>query len=134
MIDIEDELFSEVYEKLKEKVPDVNMTSEYIRTPSSFPHVSFVESDNTTYEQTITSSTNENHCVVTYDVNVYSNKTAGKKSECKKIASELDKIMNDIGFIRTMKQPIPNENNATVYRLVLRYTAIVSKNKTIYRR
>lgn len=30
--------------------------------------------------------------------------------------------------------PVPNEEDATVYRMVARYRAIVSKNKTIYRR
>ena len=30
--------------------------------------------------------------------------------------------------------PVPNEEDATVYRIVARYRAIVSKNKVIYRR
>lgn len=76
----------------------------------------------------------ENHAQVLYEVNVYSNKTSGKKTECKAIIALIDSKMEALGFTRTLMNPVPNEEDATVYRMVARYRAIVSKNKTIYRR
>ena len=69
-----------------------------------------------------------------YEVNVYSNKTSGKKSECKSIIALIDSKLGELGFTRTMLNPIPNEENATVHRMVARYRAVISKDKTIYRR
>ena len=39
----------------------------------------------------------------------------------------------NLGFTRTMKNPV-SMDDATIYRMVTRYTAIVSTNQTIYRR
>lgn len=134
MINIENEIFSDVSTYVKEKRPDVNMTGEYVKSPSSFPHISLVEMDNSVYRNTQTSDEYENHVVVMYEVNVYSNKTKGKKTECKEIISILDERMRFFGFTRTFLQPIPNMDDATIYRMTARYTAIVSKDKHIYRR
>jgi hypothetical protein len=69
-----------------------------------------------------------------YEVNVYSNKTKGKKSECKAIAALIDNELATLGFSRTMLQPIPNMDDATIYRMTGRYTAVISKDKKLYRR
>ena len=69
-----------------------------------------------------------------YEVNIYSNKTSGKKSECREIASLLDNEFATLGFSRTMLQPIPNMDDATIYRMTGRYTAVISKDKAIFRR
>ena len=76
----------------------------------------------------------ENHVSVLYEVNIYSNKKVGKKAECREIAALIDERMLALGFTRKMLQPIPNLDDATIYRMVGRYSAIVSKNKVIYRR
>ena len=66
-------------------------------------------------------------------MNAYSNKATTKKSECKAIIAAVDEIMIGLGFTRNTKTPI-NLDEATKYRIFARYTAVVSKNKTIYRR
>lgn len=134
MIDIENEVFDSVSKSVREKRPDVNMTGEYVKSPSSFPHVSLIEMSNTVFTSTQTSTEYENHVVVMFEANVYSNKARGKKTECKEIISLLDNEMLSLGFTRTMLQPIPNMDDATIYRMTARYTAIVSKDKMIYRR
>lgn len=134
MINIENDIFNRVSKKVRAEFPDIYMTGEYVKSPPSFPATSLVEMDNTVYDITRTSSDNENHVTVMYEVNTYSNKTKGKKSECKAIAALIDTEMISLGFTRTMLQPIPNMDDATIYRMTARYTAIVSKNKTIYRR
>ena len=134
MIDIENEIFNTVATEVRAKYPDIYMVGEYVKTPSQFPCVSLVEMDNQSYQRTEDSGSSENHVSVMYEVNVYSNKTVGKKTECKAIAAVIDEQMLALGFARTMLQPIPNLDDATIYRMVGRYSAIISKNKVIYRR
>ena len=134
MINIESELFNLVSTKVRAVYPDVFITGEYVKSPPSFPAVSIIEQDNTTYTTTQTSTEYENHASLMYEVDIYSNKTKGKKSECKAIATLIDTEMAFYGFTRTMLQPIPNMNDATIYRIKARYKAVVSKDKVIYRR
>lgn len=134
MINIESELFDSVSTKVREDYPNIYMVGEYVKSPPSFPTVSLVEMDNSIYSSTQTSTEMENHVSLMYEVDIYSNKTKGKKTECKAIATLVDKLMTDFGFTRTMLQPIPNMDDATIYRIKGRYKAVVSKDKVIYRR
>ena len=134
MLNIEEELFNDVSTIAREEYPDLYMVGEYVKSPPSFPCASLVEMDNSIYTKTQTSDGNENHSSVMYELNVYSNKIRAKKSECKKIISLIDSVMLRYGFTRTMLQPIPNLEDATIYRMVARYSAVVSKDKIIYRR
>lgn len=134
MIDIENEIFQRLATIVHNRYPKIFMTGEYVKAPPSFPCVSIIEMDNQVLRSTRDSSNIENHVQVMYEVNVYSNRTSGKKSECKAILAIIDSEMSGLGFTRTMMNPIPNEENATIYRVVARYRAIISKDKTIYRR
>lgn len=134
MIDIENAVFNQVATKVRDAFPDIFMVGEYVHSPSSFPAVSIVEMENSTRIETIDSGSNENHANVMYEVNVYSNKTVGKKSECKAIISLIDEEMLAMGFSRSTLTPIPNEYDSTIYRMVGRYRAAVSSKHEIYRR
>ena len=134
MINIENDVFNLISKKVRAKYSDIYMSGEYVKSPPSFPATSLVEMDNSAYTSTQTTCDNENHATLLYEVNVYSNKVKGKKSECKAILTLIDNEMTSLGFTRTMLQPIPNMDDATIYRMVARYKAVVSKNKTIYRR
>lgn len=134
MIDIENQVFDRVAKRVREQFPNIFMTGEYVNSPASFPAASVVEMDNSIRDATIDSGSNENHVNVMYEVNVYSNKTTGKKSECKAIMALLDNEMTAMGFVRSTLTPVPNEYDSTIYRMVARYRAAVSSNHTIYRR
>lgn len=134
MINVETEIFDIVAKAVRNAYPDIYMIGEYVKSPSKFPCVSLVEIDNSAYRRTQTDSSVENHAEVLYELNVYSNKKSGKKSECKAIASLIDNEMAALGFSRSMLQPIPNMDDATIYRMTGRYRAVVSKDKMIYRR
>ena len=134
MIDIENAVFNRVATRVREVFPDISMAGEYVKSPPSFPAVSLVEMDNSTRIETVASGSSENHANVMYEVNVYSNKTVGKKSECKAIIALIDEEMLAIGFARATLTPVPNENDSTIYRMVGRYRAAVSSNNTIFRR
>ena len=134
IINIENEVFEAVSSVIRDKRPDVFVSGEYVRTPSKFPFVSLIEMSNTAYDRTQSSEGLENHASLMYEVNVYSNKKSGKKSECKAIAALIDNELAALGFSRTMLQPIPNMDDATIYRMTGRYTAVISKDKVVFRR
>lgn len=134
MIDIENIVFNTVATKVREVFPDIFIAGEYVMSPPSFPAVSLVEMDNSTRIDTIDSGSNENHANVMYEVNVYSNKTAGKKTECKAIIHLIDEELLRMGFSRGYLRPVPNEYDSTIYRMVGRYDATVSSDLKIYRR
>lgn len=134
MIDIESQVFSRIVARLRETFKGIYVTGEYVKTPPSFPAVSLTEMDNTPLVRTQTTDSVENHAVLMYELNVYSNKTAGKKTECKKIAAMVDEEMAAMGFTRTMLNPIPNMDDATIYRMVGRYRVTVSKDNVLFRR
>ena len=134
MINIENIVFDRVVTRVRERFPDIFMTGEYVNSPPSFPAASLVEMDNSTRIETVDSGSNENHVNVMYEVNVYSNKTTGKKSECKAIIALIDQEMSAMGFMRSTLTPVPNEYDSTIYRMVGRYRAAVSADHKIFRR
>ena len=134
MINVENEIFSIIENAVRKVYPDSYIIGEYVKSPPKFPCISLVEMDNSVYTRTQTDSSVENHAELMYELNVYSNKKSGKKSECKAIASLIDNELAALGFSRSMLQPIPNLDDATIYRMVGRYRAVVSKDKMIFRR
>ena len=134
MIDIENQVFDRVARRVREQFPDIFMTGEYVMSPPSFPAASGVEMDNASRESTVDSGSSENHANVMYEWNTYSNKTTGKKTECKAIMALIDEEMTAMGFVRSTLTPVPNEYDSTIYRMVGRYRAAVSTDHKIYRR
>lgn len=133
MIDFENEIYTRVVGRVQALHSDVEFSGIDERLPSKFPFVSLVEADNTTRTDTIDSGSFENHVNVMYEVNVYSNKSGGRKSECRAILATIDEAFVRMGFARTMRNPV-SMDDATIYRMVARYTAAIDKNGKIYRR
>lgn len=134
MINVENEIFNIVAKAVRAVYPDIYISGEYVNVPPRFPCVSIVEIDNSAYIKTQTDGSVENHAELMYEMNVYSNKTSGKKSECKAIAELIDNELAALNFSRMMLQPIPNIDDATIYRMTGRYRAVASKDNTIFRR
>lgn len=131
MIDLENDVFANVATILRAAHAGIFVTGEYTPVPPKFPAVSIVEADNRVVESMRTLNI-ENAVSVMYEVNVYSNKASGKKGEAKAIAATLDEAFAGMGFTRTMKNQVPNLNDATIYRIVCRYEAIIDKDFWIY--
>ena len=134
MIDVEPDIFDNVSKKIRSEFPSIFVTGEHVKSPPAFPCVSLVEVDNATYRNSQTTEGKENHAALMYELNVYSNKTKGKKTECRKIVAFIDEVLMSLNFTRIMLEPVPNQNDATIYRMLGRYRAVVSRNKTIFRR
>lgn len=124
MIDIENDVFSVVATAVRTEYPNAYVTGEYDDSPASFPAVTIVEADNYIYKR-MRSENIENAAEVVFEVNIYSDRVAGRKSEAKAIANLVDDTLTSRGFTRMMKTQAPNLANAKVYRIVARYKAIV---------
>ena len=134
MIDIENEVFNAVATAIRAKYSKAFVTGEFVKSPSQFPCVSVMEVDNQVYRNTRSSSETENHAQLRYEINVYTNDTKGKKTKGRDILNCADEVMKSLGFTRIMARPVPNEQDATIFRMVGRYRALVDNNHTIYRR
>lgn len=130
MTQIENEIFTELYNLLTTEYSGIFVTGEYTPTPKQFPCVFIEESDNFTVS--LNGDNKGEVAGVTYEINVFSNLQNGRKSQCKKIIKTIDDFMTLRGFTRTVCSPMQNIDE-TVYRMFARYTASVY-NETIYRR
>ena len=134
MIDLESPLLTEIAGVLRSTYKGITVYGEYVPAPAGFPSVSFVEMDNATYLPARTNRPVEQYAEVMYEVNVYSNLSRGKKDQAKAIMDTIDTLLQQYGFERITVQPIQNMNDATIYRMVGRYRAVVSDDLIIYRR
>lgn len=123
MIDCENEVFTKVATALREEFSDIDIASEYVQSPSTFPHVSITQTDSYAVDGMQDSSLRENLTEVTFETDVYSNKTEGKKTECKTILQLIDNTFYSMNFRRIAMTPVPNMEDATIYRITARYRA-----------
>ena len=131
MIDIEYDLAAEMEAAVQPEVgADFHVYTDRTIRPEKLPAGFLEEIENATYTRTSDSNGIEHHATVTYRWTVTSKKKNDKKSECKRIFSLGDAVLTDLGFVRISKAPT-DMNNATMYRLTGRYTAVVDTNKQI---
>lgn len=133
MINLEANLFTIVATKLRSEFSRISITSEPVSAPPQFPCVSMVEMNNTTYRRSLSSAQKENHSNLTYEIQAYSNLVSGKKSECRAIMAVVDDVMLGLNFVRIMLEPITNLPDASVYRVVARYTSVAAPDGLLYR-
>ena len=131
MIDCENEVYTRIARVLRDKFSGINIAGEYVNAPSSFPHVSITQSDNSVVSEQMTGSAEM--AQVMFEINICSNKADGRKTECKAIAKVIDDVMFRMNFKRMALTPIPNIEDATIYRIVARYRAMTD-GKYFYRR
>lgn len=133
MIDIEKDVFKKIVDAVTIDYPDIKILGEQPSKLAKFPCIIIEEKDNYMHDKSQDSGSLENYAVVMYEVNVYSNRVNGKKDECKRIRDIIDNRLELMGFSRISSVPM-STSDATVYRIVSRYRATVSKNKEIFRR
>jgi hypothetical protein len=142
MIDIENFVFGRVSTRLRAKyvgadgAPAIYVYGEASNAPAKFPAVTIVESSNSIVRAMRTTNV-ENAVNVMYEVNVYSNVEGYGKAQTKEILKEIDAEFAEMGFSRTMANPIANLPDGRIYRMVARYegvvTAEVGDDDTTYR-
>lgn len=117
-------VFSKVAGILRAEYPNIFVSGEFVDSPAKFPAATIIEADNDVYKKMRT-TTIENAAQLMYQVDVFSNKTGYKKSEAKAIMDTIDQQFAALGFTRTMCNPVSNLQDATIYRIVARYTGVV---------
>jgi len=134
MIDAENLIFSKIAAVLRAAYSGIFVTGENVAAPSSFPAVSIVEADNSLYARTKDLAGNENHSVLMYEINCYSNLSSGKKAQCKSIMALVDTEMQKLGFVRVGRSPMELPNaDVSKYRMNARYRGVISKTGAIHK-
>ena len=122
MIEIEAKVYTPLRNALVAAYPGIFVTSEPTATQAKFPAVSIVQQDNYMSINKLDNSGTERFATVMFQVDVYSNKASGKKSQCKEIMNFVDDMFFALNFTRLSLTPIPMENEG-YYRLSARYRA-----------
>ena len=133
MLDPENEVYTRVAAALTVAYPKVDISGTYEKSPAAFPHVFCEMSDNSLTPGCQTSSDKEDCVDVMFTFNIYSNKKTGPKSEAKQIAAIIADVMHSMNFRRTTQLPVPNMEDATIYRICAQYVGRTD-GKHFYRR
>lgn len=123
-------MFSAVAVPIRQK-HSANVIGEYVDAPTSFPAVTIFQIDNSIVPGMRTVNI-ENAVDVSFEVNVYDNTSGYKKQKAKEVMADIDEIMSELGFTRTMYSPTSNIADASIYRLTARYEASVDSDLWIY--
>lgn len=134
MIDCQNEIFTRVATTVRSAHKGTTVTGEYTRSPSKFPTLTLDEIENVTVDSLVDSSDEEKYSGVTYRLQVFSNKTAGKKTEAREIFTTADKVMLGLGFRRITYTTTPEIYDSTIYSITATYEAIIGVDGVIYKR
>ncbi len=122
MIDKEKEIFNAVAKELRSKFKGIYVIgTEISSTPSKFPAVSFVQTNNAIRAEHSTFNSLENVVREDYKAEAYSNLEKGKETQTKEITTVISDVMSSFGYERTFCEVVPNAD-ATINRRMSRYT------------
>jgi hypothetical protein len=129
---VENEIFTAIKTAVEGKCPNAYVVGEYQRSVPKFPCVSFMEVNQVPAANRETAANIETMVFVQYEINVYTNDAIGKKSNANEMAGIVDGVMQgNYKLRRVLKQPIPNLEDATIYRLVMRYEGYIDCDTNI---
>lgn len=131
MLDFSDEIYSWLTYSLREKFTKIYTTQEETPAPPVIPAVSIVQKRNVTYQRTRDACL-ENHVSVMFQMDIYTNDKDNKKRQAEEIRDTVSDLMQSIGFNRTMCEPTPNLADMSIYRITMRFTGIIGKDRVVY--
>jgi hypothetical protein len=132
LIDAESTIFDRVADAFDEAYPNGSRYGEETTSPPRFPCLTLVQVDNFTYEPSLDAANKEHNAWLVFEANVYSNKTAGAKQECKDIMQLVDEQMQSLNFVRLFCTPSKNADKK-YFRMTARYRAVISEEYRLYR-
>ena len=125
MVDIENEVFNRVAQTLRKEFEGIQVYGERLAAMSKFPAVILIEDENSRPEGTKSLSNDTPlSAQLMYTAEIYSNKSVGKKTECKNIRDVVASEMNAMGFNQTYSDPTDNIDR-TIFRYILRFTKTI---------
>lgn len=134
MLDFLNEIFTAVATAVRAAHSGVTVTGEYTRKPSKLPAVTLDETENVAVAELEDSSQEENFSALTYRMQVFSNKTSGKKAEARAIFATADQVMRNLGFRRVTYTTTPEIYESTIYSITATYEAVISADGVTYKR
>jgi hypothetical protein len=126
----ENEIFSAIATVLRSRFTGIFVTGEYVSAPSAFPSVSIVRSDSYPNRGNVALDLSDEQQIYIFDVNVYSNLTTGKKTQCVNIMDSIASEFKKLGFTQRTRSPIPNADSK-VYREFARFQRTIGGADTI---
>lgn len=134
MIDVFNEVFSAVASEVRSAHPGTHTVGEHTRKPSQFPCVTMDETLNVTVGDLVDSSHEEDFAGVEYRLQVFSNKTGGKRAEARAIFATADAQMQKMGFRRISYSTTPELYDSTIYSIIATYEGVISTSGYLYKR
>lgn len=132
MISIHNEVFDRLTTALQNADANIQTSSVYTNSPTHYPFVSIEQIENDVYEQGIDCCEIENFANIAFEINCYAQGNT-RMSDCYKLLEVADNFMKSIGFMRESITPMQDQNETT-YRIIGRYSGVVSKDHKVYRR
>ena len=131
MIDIEAKVFQKCADAFRAEYPNGFIAPEYVPKPPKFPAAMVEVKSNTVERRAMDNGEIENAVNIMVEVNVYSNLNTGKKAQAKAVAELLDDVLKARRFARAFMNPVPNFNDATIYRVTARYERLITNTENI---
>ena len=131
MIDYSNEIFNDAATVLRNAVSGITVIGEYVSSPTSFPTVTIDEIDNRQFQRD--SAKTEKFAAVRYRVQVFSNKSSGKRAEARSIFNVIDTRLAELGFTRKTYTTTPDVYNSSVYQITATFDAVIGADGVIYK-
>lgn len=131
MIDYSNEIFNTISASLREAYERITVMGEYVSVPAEFPCVAIDEISN--IPSHLDSAATNKYAAVRYRIQVFSNKTAGKRAEARLIYGTVDEIMQGIGLMCKTFTTTPDVYNSNIYQITATYEGVIDSKGTIYR-
>lgn len=126
MIDVESVVFNTVRTAMLAEFPSLQMDSRYVDLPAKFPALNLFEASNTVATNRSSSTGIERGVRVMYQADIYSNALNNRKWQAQTIRNKLDEVMTELGFTRTSVAPMSSDGDAKIYRIAVRYEALIT--------
>lgn len=128
------EIYTDVADTVLASYPTCNIRNSFVYAPDAFPTVAIVMSCDGNTQNTRDSSNVDKYNDITATVDVYTNKTDGKKTQAEDIMGIINEKFFSFNFKLVSCKPNSNISNAQIYRLSATFTATVDNNGNIYAR
>lgn len=134
MIDIYDRVFAYIYEAVKKLNAEAEVYDAFTQIPAKFPCVTVQELNNTTTASIIGTRNKEKFARISYQIDVFSNANTGRRRECTELMGAISDALVMLNFQRVSMNPVPNYNDADIYRITARFEVIADDKNNTYRR
>ena len=131
MLDFSNEIFNAVAEDLRSVYTGIQVKGEYDPNPAKFPCVTIDEISNV--PTNLDSALTNKYAEVVYRVQVFSNKTSGKRAEARKICATVSETLMGIGLFAKTYTSTPTIYNAEIYSITATFEGVIGADGTVYR-